>query len=81
MQELLLAGVPLISLHSADIRRFGYNLTLVVFTGESRDNSATDMSKIYESDVGKDGFLARDFLAVLGRDDFLRTPFLIPSSE
>ena len=81
MQELQLAGVTMIDLHSTDIRRFGYNLTLVVLTGESKDNSTANLNRIYESDVGKDGFLAGGFLAVLGRDNFLQTPFLIPSSE
>lgn len=54
MQELQLAGVPVVGLRSVDIRRFSYNLTLAVFTGESKDKSTANLTKIYVSDKGKD---------------------------
>ena len=81
MQELQLAEVPVVGLRSVDIRRFGYNLTLAVFTGESRDESTANLTKIYVSDKGKDEFLVGGFFAILGRDDFLQLPLLVSSSE
>lgn len=78
MQELQLAGVPVVGLRSVDIQRFSYNLT---FTGESKDKSTANLTKIYVSDKGKDELLAGGFFAILGRDDFLQLPFLVPSSE
>ena len=78
MQRLQLAGVPVIGLNSVDVRQFGYNLTLAVFTGEARDRSTTNLS--IANTVGNDGFLAGGLLAVLATD-ISSVHILVPSGE
>ena len=68
----------MIDLISVDIRRFGYNLTLTVFTAEARDRNTTNLSIINE--VGKFGFLSGGLLTILATD-FVPVHVLAPAGE